>query len=127
MKENTEFKERLSHLSKLIQSQKKLPSTLYRPIKGKKGPKIDPDFSSIMVATAKRNKKLKSDPKHLNLLYSLLNIDNIPPKNYGELLNFVKTKLDIQLSDCKYNEILHRKDGSVITQKQLKDMCKSDD
>lgn len=88
MKENTEFKERLSHLSKLIKSQKKLPSTLYTPIKAKKGPKIDPDFSSRMVALENRDKKLESDPKHLNLLYSLLNTDNDDAKSFWRAFSY---------------------------------------
>lgn len=60
-----------------------------------------------------------SEAKYIDLkslLYSRCN-------SYEKLLQFVETNLDIRLSDCKYNEILHRKDNSVITLSELTEMC----
>ena len=39
-------------------------------------------------------------------------------------MEVVKNHLDIKLSDCKYNETLHKKDGSIITQEELEEMIK---
>ena len=44
--------------------------------------------------------------------------------NYIKLKEIVKTHLDIKLSDCKYNETLHKKDGSIITLEELDEMIK---
>lgn len=86
MKENPEFLKRLTKVSKLITAQKILPSAVRAPVKRSKN-LINTNFFEEFH---KEIKASESNPKNLNLLYSLLNIENEDATKFWRAFSYFK-------------------------------------